>query len=142
MAAGKRRALRPRAPDIDAGEQEQPDHVDEAPVPGGKLEPEVLGGGEMAEIGADQADDQERRADDHMRAVKAGRHEKSGAIDVAAEIERGMAVFVGLDGGEGEAERNGEDESPFEPLAIVFQKRMVGPGYGGAGDQKDEGVQK
>src|SRR6516162_9043519 len=142
-ASGKHQSTsRPGAPHIDAGEQEQPDHVDKVPVPGGKLESEVLGGGEMAEIGADQADNQERGADDHMGAMKAGRHEKSGAIDVAAEIKGGMAVLIGLDGGEGEAERNSEDEPPFEPLAIVFQERMVRPGYGGAGSQQDERVKE
>src|SRR5262249_39774159 len=94
MARGK---LCARPPDIYAGEQEQPDHIDKVPVPGGELEPEVLSRGEMTEIGADQADDQECRADDDMCAVEAGRHEKGGAIDVAAEIERRMAVLVDLD---------------------------------------------
>ena len=36
-----RRRSRPRAPDINAGEQEQPDHVDKMPVPGGGLEAEM-----------------------------------------------------------------------------------------------------
>ena len=35
-------------PDIDAGEQEQPHHVDEMPVPGGEFEAEVLGRREVA----------------------------------------------------------------------------------------------
>ena len=34
-------------------------------------------------IGADQADDQEDRADDHVGAVEAGRHEEGRAVDVA-----------------------------------------------------------
>src|SRR5918997_495618 len=38
------------APDIDADEQEQPDHVDEVPVPGGELEAEMLGGRELAHV--------------------------------------------------------------------------------------------
>src|SRR5688572_11580124 len=45
----------PAAPHVDADEQEQPDHVDEVPVPGGCLEAEMLLGAEVAEIGADQA---------------------------------------------------------------------------------------
>jgi hypothetical protein len=32
----------PRPPDVDGGEQEQPDHVDEVPVPGGEFKAEVL----------------------------------------------------------------------------------------------------
>ena len=34
-----------RAPHIDAGEEEQPDDVDEMPVPGGRLEAEMLARG-------------------------------------------------------------------------------------------------
>ena len=48
--------LRAGAPDIDEGEQEQPDHVDEVPVPGGGLEAEMLLGREVAGQRADQAD--------------------------------------------------------------------------------------
>src|SRR5262245_48322397 len=54
------------APDIDADEQEQPDHVDEVPVPGREFEAEMLGRGEVAAIGADQADNQEDGPDQHM----------------------------------------------------------------------------
>jgi hypothetical protein len=36
------RGRRAGAPDVDGGEQEQPDHVDEVPVPGSGLETEVL----------------------------------------------------------------------------------------------------
>src|SRR5260364_377751 len=58
------------APDIDADEQEQPDHVDEVPVPGGELEAEMLLRREVAGIGADQADQQEDGADQHVEAVE------------------------------------------------------------------------
>src|SRR6516164_4814362 len=44
-----------RAPHIDAGEQEQPHHVDEVPVPGRELEAEMLVGLEVARVGPDQA---------------------------------------------------------------------------------------
>src|SRR5690606_32008296 len=47
----------PGAPDIDGDEEEQPDHVDEVPVPGGELEAEVMLRREIAPVGADQADD-------------------------------------------------------------------------------------
>src|ERR1700737_667435 len=70
-------------PDIDADEQEQPDHVDEVPVPGGELEAEMLLRREVAGIGASQAHDQEDGADQHMEAVEAGRHEEGRAVDIA-----------------------------------------------------------
>ena len=34
----------PCAPDIDGGEEEQPHHVNEVPVPGGRFETEVIDG--------------------------------------------------------------------------------------------------
>src|ERR1700726_4136751 len=58
------------APDIDADEQEQPDHVDEVPIPGGEFEAEGLGRGELAGIGAQQAHDQENGADQHVDTVR------------------------------------------------------------------------
>src|ERR1017187_1200638 len=82
------------APYIYAGEQEQPHHVDEMPVPGGELEAEMLLGIEVAGQRADQADDQKDRANDHMGAVEAGRHEESSAVDVAFEAERRMRIGV------------------------------------------------
>src|SRR5690349_11015990 len=55
----------PAAPHVDGDEQEQPDDVDEVPVPGGRFEAEVLLRREVALVGADQADQQEDGADDH-----------------------------------------------------------------------------
>ena len=57
------RGRRTRAPDIDAGEQEQPDHVNEVPVPGRGLEAEMLLRLEVAGKGAEQADGQEDGSD-------------------------------------------------------------------------------
>src|SRR6266542_4357410 len=85
----RRRRVRARAPHIDAGEQEQPDYVDEMPVPGGELEAEVLGRLEVAGQRADQAHGQEDRADDDVESVKAGRHEEGRAVDIAFEAEGG-----------------------------------------------------
>src|SRR4051794_37698931 len=44
----------PVSPNVDRGEEEQPDDVDEVPVPGRKLEAEVLLRRKVAEIGAEQ----------------------------------------------------------------------------------------
>src|SRR5262249_35746015 len=103
--------LRARTPYIDAGEQEDPHHVDEVPVPGGEFETEMLRRREMPEIGTDQAYDQEGRADDHVGAVEPGRHEESGAVDVSAEIERRVTVLVGLHAGERQSQRDRQDQA-------------------------------
>src|SRR6266852_8855852 len=47
-----RHGFRAVAPDIDADEQEQPDHVDEMPVPGGEFEAEMLRRRKVPGIGA------------------------------------------------------------------------------------------
>src|SRR5215475_8173201 len=143
MAAGGRGGvLAARTPDINAGEQEQPDHVDKMPVPSCELEAEMLLGAEMAEEGTDQAHGQEDRADDHVGAMEASRHEEGGTVDVAFVVERSVAVLVGLHGREGEAEQDGKDEAPFEPLPVILQERVMRPGDRGARGEQDQRVEQ
>src|SRR3984893_17285497 len=134
MACGLRRTC---APHIYAGEQEQPYHVDEVPVPGGKLESDMLLGRELTSESADQAHNQKDRPDDDMKTMEPGRHEEGRAVDVARIMERCVHVLVGLNTGERDAEHNGEHEAPFEALAIVMQQRVVRPGHCGTGGQQD-----
>src|SRR3984893_4788075 len=130
------------APDVDAGEQEQPHHVDEMPVPGAELEAEMLRRRELAGYGAEQADDQEGRADDDMGAMEAGRHEERGAIHVAGKVERGVGIFPGLHAGESETERDGEHQTPDQALAVVLQERVMRPGDRGARREQDQRVEQ
>src|SRR5258708_35647856 len=85
--ASIRQLVRPGAPPIDAAEQEQPDHVDEVPVPGRRLEAEMLLRSEVAGARPEEADDEEGGADDDMEAVEAGRHEEGLGIDPVDEVE-------------------------------------------------------
>src|SRR5215203_5999866 len=84
---GRRRVMRrylnltvdrraPAAPDVDGDEQEQPDDVDEMPVPGRCFKTEMLARREVAFVGTVQADGQENGADDDVEAVESGRHEE------------------------------------------------------------------
>src|SRR5258706_12037026 len=86
---------RPCSPNVDAGEKEQPDHVDEMPVPGRRLEAEVLLRGELPGKCAHQADEQEDRTDDHVKAVKTGRHEERRSVDMAGIVEGSVAILEG-----------------------------------------------
>src|SRR6516162_9535257 len=104
--AVRARNLRAGAPDINAGEQKQPDDVDEVPIPGGELEAEMLGRRELPGQRAPEANDQEDRPDDDMCAVEAGRHEESRPIDIAAVAERCVVVFERLHRGEREAQKD------------------------------------
>src|SRR5215472_1793940 len=102
------------APDVDAGEEEQPDHVDEVPVPGGELESEMLARLELSEERPQQTHGQKDRPDDHVRAMEPGRHKEGRAVDVAFEGEMRVAVLVSLNTGERDAEQDGADQPPFE----------------------------
>ena len=66
----------PGPPHINAGEEEQPDHIDEMPVPSGELETKMLFGCEMSGKGTDQANDQEQSPDQNVETVEARRHEE------------------------------------------------------------------
>src|SRR3546814_5292311 len=71
--------------DVDEQEQAQPHHVDEVPVPGHRLEREVVVLAEVA-LGAAQPDDREHdRAQGHVRAVEAGEHEERRAVDARTQ---------------------------------------------------------
>src|SRR6266545_608123 len=133
-----------RAPHIDAREQEEPNHVDEMPVPGGGLEAEMLRRLEMTGERAEQADGQEDGADDDMKAMEAGRHEEGRAVDVAAivaaEGEGGVGIFIGLDRSEERAQEDGADEAPFEAPAVVVEESVMRPGDGCSGGQQDERI--
>src|SRR5271170_5410620 len=99
------------------------------PIPRRKFEAEMVLGRELTGVGAEQADDQEDRSDDHMRAVEAGRHEESRTVDAVLEGEGRVRVFPGLNAGEGRAERDRQDQPDLQTLAIAMQKRVMGPSY-------------
>src|SRR5437868_4538599 len=92
------------APPVDADEQEQPDNVDEMPVPSRRFEAEMMVRLEMALGRAPQAHREEAGADNDVKPVKAGGHEKGRWVDPVGEVEGGVAVFVSLHRGEAEAE--------------------------------------
>src|SRR5271169_1819945 len=107
------------APPIDADEQEQPDDVDEMPIPSCRLEAEMVVRLEMPEPCPGQADDQKGRADDDVEAVKARRHEEGGRKDAAGKMEGGVAVLVGLDRGEAQTEEDGQRQAAQHAVAVV-----------------------
>src|SRR6266436_1184103 len=139
MSGGLRRTVTPY---IYAGEQEEPHDVNEVPVPGGKFKPQMLLGRELPGQGTNEAHDQENRPDDDMGAVESCRHEEGGAVDMARIVERRVHVFVSLNAGEREAERNRKDEAPFQAITVVVQQGVVRPGHRGAGRQQDQGIEQ
>src|SRR4051794_12108358 len=120
------------------------------PIPGGGLEAEMMVRLEVAARGAPQAYGEKDRSDDHMEAVKPGRHEKgrginaarAGSAGVEAEAERGVRVFVGLYAGKADPEQYGQRQTLDHSLAVAFEQRMVRPGHRGARQKQDERVEK
>src|SRR5438270_12891794 len=85
-AAGAFRQGVAHAPPIDADEQEEPDDVDEMPIPGGGLQAEMMVRLEVALRRAPQAHREETGDDDDVKTVKAGRHEEGRRVDAAGEV--------------------------------------------------------
>src|SRR3546814_3065645 len=89
--------------DVCSSDLEQPDDIDEMPIPGSRFETEMLLGGEVAIVKALQADREEDGADDDVKAMKPGRHEKGRAVNGALEGERRMIILKRLDRAEHQA---------------------------------------
>ena len=85
-----------RTQNIDDDKKEQPDNVYKVPIPRGRFKPEMVLRGEVTSQCAQQADKQKHRADNHMKAVKSGRHEKGCAVNVAGKSEGCVLVFINL----------------------------------------------
>src|SRR5271165_487320 len=130
----------PRAPDINAAEQEQPHNVDEVPVPGGELEAEMVARGHLAEEGARQTDGEEDHADDDMRAMEAGRHEERGAVDRVLEGEGCVDVLVALRDDEQDAEEDSHQEKVLESLPVALAQVVVGDVHRKARRHQHEGI--
>src|SRR6266566_4720507 len=130
------------APPIDADKQEQPHDVDEMPVPGSRLEPEMMVGFEMPGPCPIETDDQKCRPDDDVETVKPGGHEKSRRIDAVGEMKRRVAVLPSLNRGEADAEKDSQRQPAQQSAAVALDQRMVRPGDRGSGQQQYQRVEK
>jgi hypothetical protein len=126
--------------DVDEGEQEQPDHVHEVPVPGSEFEAEVFLRRHATGKQADQAYDQEQRTDHNVGTVEAGRHEEGRTIERTVEAELCVAVFEHLQRGEGHAEQDGDEEAQLCAGTVVMLQRVVRPGNSGTRQEQDQRV--
>ncbi len=69
------------APPVNSDEEEEPNHVNEMPVPGGGLEAEMFFRCEVAFGCAHPADEQEDCSNENVEAVETGRHEEGRGVD-------------------------------------------------------------
>src|SRR5713101_5308917 len=130
------------APPINADEEEQPHDVHEVPVPCCRLEAEMMIGLEVSGHGAKEVHDEETRADDDMEAVEPRRHEEGRRIDPVFETKGSVAVFIGLQRAEAEAEED-RDTQPLDELpTVVHEKCAMSPAHCEAGSQQNDGVEE
>ena len=99
-----RARARCRTQNIDDDKKEQPDNVYKVPIPRGRFKPEMVLRGEVTSQCAQQADQQKHRADNHMKAVKSGRHEKGSTVNMAGEPKGRMLIFENLENREQNAQ--------------------------------------
>ena len=89
------------------------------PVPGGRLEAEMLLRRELARHQPQQADGQEDRADQDVEAVEARRHEEDRTVQARVRgrvveeqvLMQDVVVFIGLNRGEQDAQRHGDTKN-------------------------------
>ena len=100
-----------------ADKQEQPDHINEVPVPVRGFEAKVLFDREMTGQCTEQTNGQEDGADDHVESMEAGGHEECRTIDVAVECEGSVGIFIGLTDGEDHTKQNRQRKAPLQTFA-------------------------
>src|SRR3546814_9376947 len=96
------------------------------PIPGSRFETEMLLGGEIAIVKALQADREEDGADDDVKAMKSGRHEKGRAVNGALEGERRMIIFKRLDRAEHQAKPDRAPQAFLCAIAVTVDQRKIG----------------
>ena len=92
--------------DVDGRVDDDPHHVDEVPVDARHLDAAVVLGREVAAEGADRDEQQQRQADEDVRAVQAGEAVEDRALGAVLRREADVDVLVDLD----EQERAAEQE--------------------------------
>src|SRR3546814_6350215 len=80
---------------------------------------------EVAGVGAKLAHDQEDRAHQNVEAMESRRHVEGRAIIVLAKGKRGMGIFISLDAGEQQAQRNGQHQALLQPVTIAVDQRVM-----------------
>src|SRR3546814_20694285 len=116
--------------DVCSSDLEQPDDIDEMPIPGSRFETEMLLGGEVAIVKALQADREDDGADDDVKAMKSGRHEKGRAVNGALEGERRMIIFKRLARAEHQAKPDRAPPAFLCALAFTVDPHLLRPGAG------------
>src|SRR6266850_2858004 len=139
--------FRPRAPpllpQIYDGEHEDPDRVDEVPVPGRRLEWKVLLRGDLPPEHGAVDDVQEDEPEEDVKPMESRQHEERASKDPALDVERGAvqeSVLVGLAAEENGAQGDRHEDGGDDPVPASLLHGGVPQMKGDAAEKKDEGV--
>jgi hypothetical protein len=115
------------SPHVNRDEKEQPNHVDEMPIPGSGLETEMLARCEVTFVNAHQTNCQKYRSDHDVKTMETSRHVEGRAINVSGETKLGVVIFEGLNTTEDHPKDDCDPEPLLERLAVAVDKRVMRP---------------
>lgn len=72
-----------------------------------------------------QADEEENRSNQDMKAMEAGGHKEARAINIAGKAKGGMAIFIDLKNGEDGAQRNRDYQAHFHIFTIILMNQSM-----------------
>src|SRR5665647_348758 len=107
------------------------------PIPGDRLEAEVIFGTEMPSHHTEQYNGQHNGTQGHMQPVKTGKHEEGGTVNATFDGEAGLGVLMGLQPQKGYAQQNGKCQANLELGAVVFNQPPMCPSDGSTRAQQD-----
>ena len=109
---------------IHEDKQANPHHIDKVPIPGSRLETEVLLRAEMATDYPNQHNAQHQRTQGYVGTVKAGEHKEGRAIDARAQGQAqfgvGVDVLLDLQHQKGDAENHRQRQPQGQRLTVVL----------------------
>ena len=109
----------------------EPDHVHEMPVPGDRLETEVIFRFEMALHCTNRDHREHDGAEGDVHAVETGQHEKGRAVDAGtqgqAKVLIGLDILFDLQEDEEETQHNRGDQPCDQLAAIIFSSGHGAP---------------
>ena len=133
------------APDIDSGKEEEPDNINEVPIPSSRFKADMFLRGEMPLLHAQIANEEEDRSDHNVETMETRGKEEGREEAVATEgpvvMGEQFVIFEGLKTGEDQAKNGTNQKAVFNILAaFIMNKRVVRPSHGTARQKQDQGV--
>jgi hypothetical protein len=139
-AKGKK--LNAFTPGVNGEEKEDPDDVDEVPVPRSTFETEVGIGGEVVTGQAVEGNSEEEGSNDNVSTMESSESVKSWTVDTISNSEGGINIFIALEKGEKGGQNQSQNETSSRFGAISSDQGSMGPGKRSPRSQEKDSVEK